>query len=141
MCIIRGLIRDISSSNPTFPIDTHLNQLQIITNQFDSTIAEIRTKRPSFLVTKEIDNAEVADEMSEASTSATPTIPIELFKGRRISLSSDFNFALEFFKKELDKFDVFLSQHQIIINDRIEGASAPEQLQQAKIQLNEFQVI
>ena len=88
---------------------------------------------PSFLVTKEIDHPEMPDETSEASTSATPTIPVELFKGRRISLSSDLNFAREFFKKELDKFDVFLSQHQIIIDDRIEGASAPEQLQQAKI--------
>ena len=102
---------------------------------------KIRTKHPKFLVTKEVDNQEVPDEMSEASTSATPTIPVELFKGRRISLSSDLNFALEFFKKELDKFDVFLSQHQIAIDDSLEGASTPEQLQQARIQLNEFQVI
>ena len=118
-----------------------MNQLQQITDQFDATIAKIRTKHPKFLVTKEVDNQEIPDEMSETSTSATPTIPVELFKGRRVSLSSDLNFALEFFKKELDKFDVFLSQHQITIDDSIEGASIPEQLQQARIQLNEFQVI
>ena len=55
--------------------------------------------------------------------------------------SAERNFALDFFIDELNGFVDFLVDHKQTVQDRIATYSPPARLQDAKMQLQAFQVI
>ena len=123
---------------PTFaPL---LGILKRLTPIIDDVTSELTRQNPDFLIPDEAEEPEVPDEMSVSSTCATPVVPSVPFASSRLLLPFDRNYARDFFEKELESFAAFLSEHEHIVLSRIQISMIPDELHEAKVQLEEFQV-
>lgn len=117
-----------------------MSRLDNLTMQFDSISSKLREEQPEFDLNEVVEEPDNPDELSTPSTCATPTVPADFQLTRRPPATSDRNFALNFFKVELDNFDAFLSVHENTVADAIRNAPMAEELEGAQSQLENYQV-
>ena len=89
------------------------------------------------------DFGSISDESSDQeSTSSSPSTPrgSQLLRTRNDAIVIDRNFALDYFMKELENFANFLDQHVKQVDHKISDYCVPEDDEQTKKVLTEFQV-
>lgn len=137
-----SILQEIILEFPTSSSHEHelTKSINSVARRFDDITTKLTTDHPGLKLQDETEEPEIADKISQASSCATPTIPTGFLSPKRFSFSSDKNFALEFFKVELENFATFLSLHQKICDDKVRFAAVPEELKEAKFQLESYQV-
>ena len=137
MSFLQDVIHRLQSG--TSQRNEFLQTLDDMTRKLDEFATKMVKEHPGFEM-QEVTEEENPDEMSSASTCATPVMTNEMLAANTYALSSERNFALEFFKVELDTFETFLSVHERVVVEKTRQAAAPEALEGAQIQLQNYQV-
>ena len=117
-----------------------LQELDDIARKFDEFTSNVVKIYPDFELHEAPEEIDIPDEISTISTCATPTNPVEMFSMKSFGISSNRNFALEFFKAELDRFELFLCVHESVVAEKTHHAAMPEEFDVVEKQLLSCQV-